>query len=60
MVEEFGLTTELLLRLFSIVRGADTVWSDSPPKRRLAGRLFGLSPMYAYDLEPTGARQPPS
>jgi rhodanese-related sulfurtransferase len=51
MVEEFGLTTEPLLRLAAIVRGADTGRVDLAPQ--VAGLLaasLGLSRMYADDL----------
>jgi rhodanese-related sulfurtransferase len=52
MVEELGLATEPLLRLASIVRGADTARLDLAPQA--AGLLavsLGLSRMYAADLE---------
>jgi rhodanese-related sulfurtransferase len=51
MVEEFGLTIEPLLRLATIVRGADTGRPDLAPQ--VAGLLaasLGLSRMYADDL----------
>ena len=51
MVEEFGLTTEPLLRLARIVRGADTGRMDLAPQ--VAGLLaasLGLSRMYTDDL----------
>jgi len=52
MVEEFGLATEPLLRLATIVRGADTARLDlaSEAPGLLAASL-GLSRMYADDLE---------
>jgi rhodanese-related sulfurtransferase len=52
MVEEFGLATEPLTHLASIVRGADTGRLDLVPEA--AGLLaisLGLSRMYADDLE---------
>jgi hypothetical protein len=52
MVEELGLATEPLLRLASIVRGADTARLELAPQA--AGLLavsLGLSRMYAADLE---------
>jgi rhodanese-related sulfurtransferase len=52
MVEEFGVGTEALLRLATIVRGADTARPDLAPE--VAGLLaasLGLSRMYADDLE---------
>jgi rhodanese-related sulfurtransferase len=51
MVEEFGLKIEPLLRLATIVRGADTGRPDLAPE--VAGLLatsLGLSRMYADDL----------
>lgn len=52
MVEEFGLSTEPMLRLATIVRGADTSRTDLAPE--VAGLLavsLGLSRMYADDHE---------
>ena len=52
MVEAFGLSSEPLLRLAAIVRGADTARLDLAPQA--AGVLavsLGLSRMYADDLE---------
>ena len=52
MVEEFGLATEPLLRLATLVRGADTARLDLAPE--VAGLLaasLGLSRMYSNDLE---------
>jgi rhodanese-related sulfurtransferase len=52
MVEEFGLSTEPLARLATIVRGADTARPDLAPEA--AGLLavsLGLSRMYPDDLE---------
>jgi rhodanese-related sulfurtransferase len=51
MVEEFGLATEPLLRLASIVRGADTARLDLAPQAPgLLAASLGLSRMYADDL----------
>lgn len=52
MVEEFGLATEPMLRLATIVRGADTARPDLAPE--VAGLLaasLGLSRMFNDDLE---------
>ena len=52
MVEEFGLATEPLLRLATIVRGADTARPDLAPEAAgLLAASLGLSRMYADDLE---------
>ena len=52
MVEEFGLRTEALLRLATIVRAADTARLDlSPEAAGLLAASLGLSRMYADDLE---------
>ena len=52
MVEEFGLATEALLRLATIVRAADTARPDlSPEAAGLLAASLGLSRMYADDLE---------
>ena len=52
MVEEFGLGTEVLLRLATIVRAADTARLDlSPEAAGLLAASLGLSRMYADDLE---------
>jgi len=52
MVEEFGLTTEPLQRLATIVRGADTARPDLAPEAPgLLAASLGLSRMYADDLE---------
>ncbi|GJE07492.1 MULTISPECIES: sulfurtransferase/chromate resistance protein [Methylobacterium] len=51
MIEELGLATEPLLRLATIVRGADTARPDLAPE--VAGLLavsLGLSRMYGDDL----------
>ena len=51
MIEEFGLSSGPLLRLATIVRGADTARPDLAPE--VAGLLaasLGLSRMYADDL----------
>jgi rhodanese-related sulfurtransferase len=51
MVEEFGLTIEPLLRLATIVRGADTGRLDlAPHAAGLLAASLGLSRMYADDL----------
>jgi rhodanese-related sulfurtransferase len=52
MIKEFGLASEPLLRLATIVRGADTARPDLAPE--VAGFLaasLGLSRMYNDDLE---------
>lgn len=52
MVEEFGLATEALLRLATIVRAADTARLDLAPEAAgLLAASLGLSRMYADDLE---------
>ena len=52
MIEEFGLETAPLLRLATIVRGADTARLDlSPEAPGLLAASLGLSRMYADDLE---------
>lgn len=51
MVQEFGLTTEPLLRLAAIVRGADTGRMDEAPQAAgLLAASLGLSRMYGDDL----------
>jgi rhodanese-related sulfurtransferase len=51
MVEEFGLTTEPLLRLATIVRGADTARLDLAPEAPgLLAVSLGLSRLHADDL----------
>jgi rhodanese-related sulfurtransferase len=51
MVEEFGLSTEPLLRLATIVRGADTARLDLAPEAPgLLAASLGLSRMYTDDL----------
>ena len=51
MVEELGLGTEPLLRLATIVRGADTAGLDLAPEAPgLLAASLGLSRMYADDL----------
>jgi rhodanese-related sulfurtransferase len=51
MIEEFGLTTEPLLRLATIIRGADTGRLDLAPQAAgLLAASLGLSRMYADDL----------
>ncbi|MCT7374040.1 sulfurtransferase/chromate resistance protein [Chelativorans salis] len=52
MVEEFGLTTEPLLRLAAIIRGADTARLDLAPEAPgLLAASLGLSRMFADDLQ---------
>jgi rhodanese-related sulfurtransferase len=52
MVSEFGIATEPLLRLATIVRGADTARLDLAPEAPgLLAASLGLSRMYADDLE---------
>ncbi len=52
MVEEFALSTEPLLRLATIVRGADTSRLDLAPQASgLLAASLGLSRMYSDDLE---------
>ena len=52
MVEEFGLATAPLLRLATIVRGADTARLDlAPESPGLLAASLGLSRIYADDLE---------
>jgi rhodanese-related sulfurtransferase len=51
MIEEFGLCTEPLLRLATIVRGADTARLDLAPEAPgLLAASLGLSRMYTDDL----------
>lgn len=51
MVEEFGLTTEPLLRLARIVRAADTARLDLEPEAAgLLAASLGLSRMFSDDL----------
>ena len=51
MVDEFGLATEPLKRLATIVRGADTARLDLAPEAPgLLAASLGLSRMYADDL----------
>jgi rhodanese-related sulfurtransferase len=51
MVEEFGLRTEALLRLGTIVRGADTAnLALAPEAAGLLAASLGLSRMYTDDL----------
>ena len=52
MVEEFGLVSEPLLRLATIVRAADTARLDLAPEAPgLLAASLGLSRMYSDDLE---------
>jgi rhodanese-related sulfurtransferase len=52
MVEEFGLSSEPLARLATIVRGADTDRLDLAPQAAgLLAASLGLSRMYRNDLE---------
>ena len=56
MVEEFGLATEPLSRLATIVRGADTARMDLAPEAAgLLAASLGLSRMYADDIEQLAA-----
>jgi rhodanese-related sulfurtransferase len=56
MVEEFGLATEALSRLATIVRGADTARMDLAPEAAgLLAASLGLSRMYADDIEQLAA-----
>jgi rhodanese-related sulfurtransferase len=51
MVQEFGLTSEPLLRLAEIVRGADTAHPDlTPQSAGLLAASLGLSRMHRDDL----------
>ena len=51
MIEEFGLATEPLMRLATIIRGADTGRMDIAPQAAgLLAASLGLSRMYADDL----------
>jgi hypothetical protein len=51
MIEAFGLATEPLLRLATIVRGADTSRLDLAPQAAgLLAASLGLSRMYSDDL----------
>ena len=51
MLEEFGLTSEALARLATIVRGADTARLDLAPQAAgLLAASLGLSRMYRDDL----------
>jgi hypothetical protein len=52
MVDEFGLATDPLLRLATIVRGADTARPDLAPEAPgLLAASLGLSRMYSDDLQ---------
>lgn len=52
MVEEFGLATPAMLRLATLVRGADTARPDLAPEAPgLLAASLGLSRMYDDDLE---------
>ena len=52
MIEEFALGTPPLLRLATMVRGADTARPElSPPAPGLLAASLGLSRMYSDDLE---------
>jgi len=51
MIEEFGLATEPLLRLATIIRGADTARPDLAPEAPgLLAASLGLSRMFSDDL----------
>ena len=52
MIDEFGLASPALLRLATIVRGADTARLDLAPEAPgLLAASLGLSRMYSDDLE---------
>jgi rhodanese-related sulfurtransferase len=52
MIEEFGLSSDALLRLATIVRAADTAKLDLAPEAAgLLAASLGLSRMYSDDLE---------
>jgi hypothetical protein len=52
MIEEFGLSTPALLRLATIIRGADTARLDLAPEAPgLLAASLGLSRMYDDDLD---------
>jgi rhodanese-related sulfurtransferase len=52
MIEEFGLTSDALLHLATIVRAADTAKLDLAPEAAgLLAASLGLSRMYSDDLE---------
>nr|AAF22879.1 superoxide dismutase SodM-like protein [Bradyrhizobium japonicum] len=52
MIEEFGIATPALLRLATLVRGADTARPDLAPEAPgLLAASLGLSRMYDDDLE---------
>jgi hypothetical protein len=52
MIDELGLASPALLRLATIVRGADTARLDLAPEAPgLLAASLGLSRMYADDLE---------
>ena len=52
MIDEFGLASPALLRLATIIRGADTAHLDLAPEAPgLLAASLGLSRMYADDLE---------
>lgn len=56
MVEEFGLITDPMLRLATIVRGADTSRPDLAPEvPGLLAASLGLSRMFNDDLEQLAA-----
>jgi rhodanese-related sulfurtransferase len=56
MLEEFGLQTEPLLRLATIVRGADTARPDLAPEAPgLLAASLGLSRMFSDDLQQLAA-----
>ncbi len=59
MIEEFGLRTEPLQRLATIVRGADTARLDLAPEAAgLLAASLGLSRMHADDLQQLDAAMP--
>jgi rhodanese-related sulfurtransferase len=56
MIDEFGLASPALLRLATIVRGADTARLDLAPEAPgLLAASLGLSRMYSDDLEQLAA-----
>ncbi len=56
MIEEFGLASEALSRLATIVRAADTAKLDLAPEAAgLLAASLGLSRMYSDDLEQLNA-----
>jgi hypothetical protein len=59
MLAEFGLQTDALLRLATIVRGADTARLDLAPQAAgLLAASLGLSRMHRRDLDQLDAAMP--